>query len=235
MKLSIIIPVYNEVQTIKEIIEKVDALPLENVEKEIIVVDDCSRDGTREVLKKLGSKKIKILFHEKNKGKGGALKTGLKEITGDIVIFQDADLEYDIKDYPRLIKPIVEGKTDVVYGSRFLNKKPKLFGTGREFIPLHYIGNKFLTTLTNILYFAKISDMDTCYTIFRSKILKELKLDSDNFDITPEITAKILKKGIKIHEIPITYKGRDHSEGKKINWKDGISAAWALIKYRFKN
>lgn len=232
MKLSVIIPVYNEIKTIDEVLSRVLALKLKNLDKEVIVIDDFSTDGTREKLRKAKYKNIKIIFHEKNKGKGAAIKTGLKHATGNIIIFQDADLEYDINDYHKLVKPIVDGIADVVYGSRFLGKKTKFLGH-KAFMPLNYIGNKMLIVLTNILFRTNLTDMDTCYTVFKSNIIKNLKLKSDSFEITPEITAKILKKGIRICEVAINYSGRDYSEGKKLNrWKDGLKAAYCLAKYK---
>ena len=235
MKVSIIIPVYNEEATIENVISMVNSVNL-YAEKEIIVVDDCSTDGTRKKLSKMKgkNKNLRLCFHEKNMGKGNALKTGLMHATGDIVIFQDADLEYDPKDYGKLIKPIIEGKASAVYGSRFLGKPKDFIKKYKGFLPLNYIGNKILTILTNILYGSKLTDMDTCYTVFRRDVIKKLNLRSSSFEITPEITAKILKNGVKIHEVPINYNPRSHSSGKKLTiWKDGFKALYSLVKYRF--
>lgn len=223
-------PVYNELDTINEIFERVRSIDV-GMDKEIIMVDDCSKDGTRDILKGINEKAIpgvKIIFHEKNGGKGTALRTGFKHVTGDIMIIQDADLEYDPGEYPNLIKPIVEGKADVVYGSRFLGRKrPDGMAFG------NFMANKFLTTISNILTGFKITDMETCYKVIKTSILKELNFVSERFGIEPEITAKLAKKKAKLVEIPITYYGRAHDEGKKINWKDGVSAIYHIIKFRF--
>jgi len=225
MKLSIVIPVYNEKNTIREIIRRVQETPFE---KEIIIIDDYSTDGTREILKSLSNdKEIKVLFHEKNKGKGAALRTGFREVSGDIVIIQDADLEYNPAEYERLIAPIVEGKADVVYGSRFLG------GPHRVLFFWHYVGNKVLTTISNILTNLNLTDMETCYKAFRADILKEIEFKSNRFTFEPEFTVKVAKKKYRIYETPISYMGRDYSEGKKIGWKDGVTAIVALIWYRF--
>ncbi|MBI4452010.1 glycosyltransferase family 2 protein [Candidatus Woesearchaeota archaeon] len=228
-KLSIIMPVYNEKATILKIIGKVKKAKTLNFAKEIIVVDDFSKDGTRDILKKLKDKSIKIVYHEKNKGKGSAIRTGLKQATGDIILIQDADLEYDPNDYEKLLKPIVENKTKVVYGSRFEMITKNL----SKMYKLHYAGNLFLTLLTNMLYGVKITDMETCYKAFRKEVLNGINLKAARFDFEPEITAKILKKGYKIHEVPINFYGRKFAEGKKITWVDGIKAVYYLVKYRF--
>jgi len=193
---------------------------------EIICIDDFSTDGTRDILKSL--EKHKIFFHEKNIGKGGAIRTGLKYFTGDIVLFQDADLEYDPKFYNDLLKPILNNETKVVYGSRML-------GEHKDMYSLHYFGNNFLTIATNFLFNCKISDMETCYKLIPLKLIKSLNLRAKRFEFEPEVTAKILKKGIRIWEVPISYAGREYHEGKKITWRDGIPALWTLIKYRFIN
>lgn len=232
MKLSIIIPVYNEEKTINQILEKVLKVKL-NLEKEIIVVDDCSKDETLNILKKRNS--IILLQHEKNKGKGAAIKSGFKKATGDIILIQDADLEYDPNDYPKLLKPILENKTKVVYGSRFLNKKLIFFGKNKTNLPFHWIGNRFLTFLTSILYRQRITDMETCYKVFRKEVLNNIHINSNRFEFEPEITAKISKAGYKIYEVPIDYKVRSYEEGKKITVLDGIKALYYLIKYRVKN
>lgn len=230
MKLSIIIPVYNEKKTILELIKKVKEVSV-NLEKEIIIVDDCSTDGTTELLSKL--KDVKVIFHKTNQGKGAAIKTALKHITGDIILIQDADLEYEPKDYPQLIKPILEGKTKVVYGSRFKGKK--ILAKERWKIPSHYIGNILLSLITTLLYGRYITDMETGYKVFTKDVIDNITLNAKGFEFEPEITVKILKKGYKIIEVPISYKSRSFNEGKKITWKDGVKALWYLIKYRFTN
>lgn len=223
MKLSIIMPIYNEKNTIKEIINKVKKVKLK---KEIIVVDDCSKDGTRDILKKI--KGIKLILHKQNNGKGTAIRTGLKYVTGDVVVIQDGDLEVDPREFIKMMEFIENGK-DVIYGSRLLDKKFK----DMPIYYRHYIGNKLLNFITNLLYNSKITDMETCYKMIRIKIIKNLRLKAKRFDFEPEITSKILKKGYKIKEIPISYSPREFKEGKKINWKDGIKAMWYLIRYRF--
>jgi glycosyltransferase involved in cell wall biosynthesis len=222
MKLSVIIPVYNEVATIQEIIEKVKEAPFE---KEVIVVDDCSTDGTRDLLKEKEGDGVTVLFHESNQGKGAAIRTAIPHISGDIAIVQDADLEYHPSEYPHLIAPILEGKADVVYGSRFQG------GTHRVLFFWHAIGNKIITTLSNILTDLNLSDMETGYKVFRAEVLKKIKIESNRFGFEPEITAKIAKMGCHIYEVPISYWGRDYTQGKKINWKDGLAAIYWIIKY----
>jgi len=222
-------PVYNEAQTIREIITRVEAAPIGEVRKELIIVDDASTDGTRDVLRELAQNgKYKIYFHGHNMGKGAALRTALTYAAGDIILIQDADLEYDPGEYAELIKPILEGRADVVYGSRLTGGK-----VGRAFNFWHYIGNKLLTFITNILYNAILSDMETCYKVFRADVIKNIQIKSNRFDFEPEITAKILRRKYKLYEMPISYYGRDFSEGKKITWRDGFAAIWALVKYRF--
>lgn len=223
MKLSIVIPVYNEKDTIREIYKRVNAV---NIEKEIIIVDDFSTDGTRGFLKELAANGEKVFFHEKNMGKGAALRTGFQHITGDYAIVQDADLEYDPEDYHKLLAPVLKGKAEVVYGSRFTGERRNMFFH-------HWVGNKFLTFLTNLLYNTTLSDMETCYKLFRADIIKGINIKSNRFNFEPEITAKILKQGVRIYEVPISYTGREFSQGKKITWIDGISALWTLIKFRF--
>ena len=225
-KLSIIMPAYNEKDTVLEIIKKVKAV---NIPKEIIVIDDFSKDGTRELLKSLKDPKVKVIFHDKNYGKGHAIKTGIKEATGDIIIIQDADLEYDPKDYPKLIKPILEGKTKVVYGSRFPTKKERPSILKNRF----FMANRILTMASNVLFNAKITDEPTCYKVFSTPALKSINLRCERFEFCPEVTAKVRKKGYKIIEVPIKYYPRSIEEGKKIKWKDGFQALWVLIKYRF--
>ncbi len=223
MKISVVMPVYNEKDTINEILDIVKAVPLP---KEIIVVDDYSTDGTREVLQDIDDPDIRVFFHDMNKGKGAALSTGFQEVTGNIVIIQDADLEYNPQEYFRLIRPILEGKADVVYGSRFIGE------SHRVLFFWHYIGNKFLTLLSNMFTNLNLTDMETCYKVFRAELLDGMEIRSKRFGVEPELTAKFARRRCRIWEIPITYSGRDYSEGKKIGWKDGISAIWSIIKFR---
>ncbi len=236
MKLSIVIPVYNEEKTLREILQKVEEVKLDNFEKEIIIVDDCSKDNSRKILQELAKKKsYKIIFHSKNQGKGAALRTGFSRATGDVILIQDADLEYDPNDYPKLLQPIIEGEAEVVYGSRFKSKKGKLREHSFTYL-MHSIGNAGLTIITNILYFSKLTDMETCYKAFTRRALEQIgPLRARRFDFEPEITAKFLKNGFRIKEVPINYYSRDFNEGKKITWKDGLKAALYLIKYRFTN
>jgi glycosyltransferase involved in cell wall biosynthesis len=226
MKLSIIMPVYNECETLSEILSQVRAVELPDVEKEILLVDDGSTDGSREILDQEASVgDVRVFYHEQNQGKGAAVRTAVKEATGDLIVIQDADLEYDPRDYPALIQPIVEGRVTVVYGSRFLGpRKAMLFW--------HMLGNKLLTLTTNILYNAILSDMETCYKCFRADVIKDIPLRSRRFEFEPEITAKVLKRGHRIFEVPISYYGREYHEGKKIGWRDAPIAFWTLIKYR---
>jgi len=222
-------PVYNEANTIHEIIKRIDAVDLGDVRKELIIVDDASKDGTREVLDDLRRvESRKVYFHAQNMGKGAALRTALTYASGDIIIIQDADLEYDPAEYAELIKPILKGRADVVYGSRLSGAK-----VARAFNFWHFIGNKMLTLITNVLYNSILSDMETCYKVFRADVIKNIQIKSNRFDFEPEITAKVLKRKHKLYEMPISYYGRDFSEGKKITWRDGFAAIWALIKYRF--
>lgn len=232
-KLSILIPVYNEEKTILKVIDKVKRVKIDDIEKEIIIVDDFSRDNTRDILKKIKDKSIKVFYHNQNMGKGTAIRTALAHSTGGIISIQDADLEYDPKDIAKLVKPILDGSSDVVYGSRLLDKRLVLFGKEKTPLPLHWIGNRLLTLLTNILYFCKITDMETGYKVFKRKVIGGIRLKATRFDFEPEITAKILRKGCKITEIPIGFKPRTAKEGKKITWVDGIKAAYYLFKYRF--
>jgi glycosyltransferase involved in cell wall biosynthesis len=226
MKLSIIIPVYNEKNTIEEIIHRV--LNAEaGLEKEIIVVDDCSQDGTRKILEELNHPKIKVYFHSKNQGKGAALQTGFSKAEGDIILIQDADLEYDPREYPVLLGPILDGRADAVYGSRFLG------GPHRVLFFWHYIGNRLLTTFSNMLSNLNLTDMETCYKVFKREILNKITIKSKKFGFEPEITTKLAKLKCKIYEVPISYSGRDYNEGKKIGWKDGIAAIFHIIRFKF--
>ena len=226
MKISVVIPVYNEVQTIKEIVARVQEVELE---KEIIIVDDYSTDGTREHLREINqaNENVKVLYHDHNQGKGAALRTGFRAITGDIVVIQDADLEYDPTEYPLLLEPILDGRADVVYGSRFLG------GPHRVLFFWHYVGNKFLTLLSNMLTNLNLTDMETCYKVFKKEVLHEIELKSNRFGFEPEFTAKVAKKDYRIYETPITYSGRTYAEGKKIGWKDGVKAVFAILWFRF--
>lgn len=226
MKISVVIPVYNEIDTIEEILARVDKVA---IKKEIIVIDDLSIDGTRERLKKIAADKenVKVIYHNRNKGKGAALRTGFESVTGDIVIIQDADLEYDPNEYPKLLEPISDGRADVVYGSRFIG------GPHRVLFFWHYVGNKLLTLISNALTNLNLTDMETCYKVFRSQILKDINLKSNRFGFEPEFTAKVSKMKLRIYEVPISYSGRTYSEGKKITWKDGIVALCLIFWYRF--
>lgn len=225
-KISIIIPVYNEINTLKEIIEKVENADMFSLEKEIILVDDGSRDGTRELLKSY-DEKYRILYHAENMGKGAAVRTALYYTTGDIITIQDADLEYNPDDYKGLIELIINDKADVAYGSRFLSAEFR-----RRFRFLQYLGNKLLTFFTNFLFGVGLTDMETCYKAFRADVIRNLSIKSNRFDFEPEVTAKILKLKYLLKEIPISYNGRNYSEGKKIGWKDGFMAIHALLWYR---
>lgn len=238
MKLSIVIPVYNEEKTLRELVQKVEAVELRDlnfrlIEKEIILVDDCSKDNSRIFLDQLRKEKgYKVILLEKNGGKGRALITGFGQVTGDIILIQDADLEYDPTDYPKLLSPILDKESEVVYGSRFKSKKGHLKDKPLIYF-VHAIGNNILTQITNILFFSKLTDMETCYKVFtRNALVKIGKLKSKRFDFEPEITAKFLKRGFKIEEVPINYYSRDFEEGKKITWRDGLRALYYLLKYR---
>ncbi|MCC7202794.1 MAG: glycosyltransferase family 2 protein [Nitrospirae bacterium] len=224
MKLSVVIPVFNEVNTIRDIIKKVGEVDLD---KELVIVDDYSSDGTRDVLKSMeGDANIRIFYHQKNMGKGAALRTGFKQASGDVVIIQDADLEYNPQEYPRLIKPILDGRADVVYGSRFLTTEER-----RVLFFWHSLGNTFLTLISNMCTNLNLSDMETCYKVFKADVLKDIVIEEERFGFEPEITAKIAKRGYRIYEIGISYSGRNYSEGKKIGWKDGVRAFWCIVKY----
>jgi glycosyltransferase involved in cell wall biosynthesis len=224
MRLSIVIPVYNEEKTVLTLLDRV--LQQEHV-YEVIVVDDASSDGTRALLESTNNDRVIKLFHHVNQGKGAALRTGFKRATGDVIIVQDADLEYDPSEYKTLLHPILDGRADVVYGSRFLG------GPHRVLFFWHYVGNKFLTLLSNMTTNLNLTDMETCYKVFRREILQDIDLKCNRFGFEPEITAKIARRPVKIYEVPISYSGRDYSEGKKIGWKDGLSALWYIFKFRF--
>lgn len=223
-KISVIVPVYNEKQHLSDILREIENVDF-GLEKEIILVDDGSFDGTKDLYADIPHK---VLYHEKNRGKGAAIKTGIEAAAGDIIVIQDADLEYNPQDYVPIVKLIVDNEADVVYGSRFLDKT-KI----EKFYFLSFIANKTLTFLTQILFSTKLTDMETCYKAFRADIIKNIRIESDRYDFEPEITAKILKQKVRYKELPISYKGRSAAEGKKIGWKDGLQAIWTLFKFRF--
>jgi glycosyltransferase involved in cell wall biosynthesis len=228
MKLSIVIPCYNEAKTIRTLVERVRSSPYPD--KEIIIVDDCSRDGTRDVLRTQIEPMVdKILYHEVNQGKGAALRTGFAAATGDAVIVQDADLEYDPNEYPKLMRPILDGKADVVFGSRFMGGEAH-----RVHFFWHMVGNKFLTLLSNMFTNLNLTDMETCYKVFRRDVLQRITIEENRFGFEPEITAKVSKLNVIIFEIGISYYGRSYAEGKKIGWRDGFRALWAILKYNIR-
>lgn len=222
MLFSIIIPVFNEASFLPEVIRRVEETPYD---KEIIIVDDGSTDGTREFVQSLGDNHIKVILHTKNMGKGAALRSGITIATGDIIIIQDADLEYDPKDYPALLEPILQGKADVVYGSRFLG------GPHRVLFFWHSVGNNLITLVSNIFTDLNLTDMETGYKVFRKEVFQDIRIESNRFGFEPEITAKVAKKGFRIYEVPISYSGRSYEEGKKITWKDGVKAMFTILKY----
>lgn len=224
-KITVLMPVYNEVETLLEIVKKVEEADFCGLEKELILIDDCSLDGTKKLYFEIPHK---VLYHNLNKGKGAALKTGLAEATGDIIVIQDADLEYNPADYKPLIETLLAGEADVVYGSRFLN-----MDISNTAIKANYYGNKFLTALTNFLFGTQLTDMETCYKAFKADFIRDINIESERFDFEPEITAKMFKKGARFKEVPISYNGRTAEEGKKISWLDGLDAVATLVKFRY--
>jgi glycosyltransferase involved in cell wall biosynthesis len=224
-KLSVIVPVFNERNTVAEVVRRMRTVELP-VDREIVIVDDGSSDGTSHVLSQLGDSTVRVVKHAENRGKGAAIRTALEHVSGDLVLIQDADLEYDPEDWPRLLAPAMKGRATVVYGSRFTGER-------RNMLFLHWIGNRFLSLLTNVLYNSTLSDMETCYKLFDRSVLDTITLRAERFDFEPEVTAKILRQGIRIYEVPVSYTGRELFEGKKITWRDGFAALKTLIKYRF--
>jgi glycosyltransferase involved in cell wall biosynthesis len=224
MKLSVVMPAYNEINTIEEIIRRVMAVDLE---KELVIVDDGSTDGTREFLGKLSDPRIRVIFHEKNMGKGAAVRRGIEEAAGEVIVIQDADLEYDPEEYHQLIEPIDKGLADVVYGTRFGGR------TSRVHLFWHYLGNRMLTLCSNMFTNLNLTDMEVCYKMFKSSIIKNIHLRSNRFGFEPEVTAKVARMRCRIYETPVSYAGRDYSEGKKIGWKDGVNAIYCILRYHF--
>lgn len=223
--LSVIVPVYNERNTVAEIVRRMRKVDLP-LDLEIVMVDDASHDGTADILKALEDSTVQVVQHPANAGKGAAIRTGLGHVRGDLVLIQDADLEYDPDDWPKLLAPVLKGKAQVVYGSRFTGERRNMLFT-------HWVGNRFLSLVTNLLYNTTLSDMETCYKLFDRRVLDGITIDSNRFDFEPEITAKVLRRGYRIYEVPISYAGREYDEGKKITWKDGFRALWVLARYRF--
>src|SRR5919202_4850614 len=223
--LSVIVPVFNERNTVAEIVRRMRRVELP-LEVEIVMVDDASSDGTAQILKALEDSTVQVVHHPANAGKGAAVRTGLEYAKGDLVLILDADLEYDPDDWPKLLAPVLKGKAEVVYGSRFTGERRNMLFT-------HWLGNRFLTLTTDVLYNTTLSDMETCYKLFDRRVLEGITIRSDGFDFEPEITAKVLRRGYRIYEVPISYAGREYDEGKKITWKDGYRALWTLIRYRF--
>lgn len=224
MKLSVVMPVYNEIRTIEEIIRRVKAV---DIDKEIVIVDDYSTDGTREYLQKISDPLIRVFFHEKNMGKGASVRTGVAAAAGDVIVIQDADLEYNPQEYHQLIEPILDGRADVVYGSRFRGS------TARVHLFWHYLGNRILTLFSNMFTNLNLTDMEVCYKMFKANVIKNIRLRSNRFGFEPEVTAKMARMGCRIYETPISYAGRDYSEGKKIGWKDAITAIFAIAYFHF--
>ena len=228
-KLSVVVPVFNERNTVVEVLRRMRSVELpDGVEREIIVVDDGSTDGTRDVLKQLGDSTVRIVMHDRNRGKGAAVRTGFTHASGEYILIQDADLEYDPEDWPKLLNPVLRGKARVVYGSRFTGER-------RNMMLLHWIGNRFLSMTTNVLFNTTLSDMETCYKLLERELVDALHLQSNKFDIEAEISAKVLKRGVRIYEVPISFSGREFNEGKKITWRDGFAALYTLVKYRFRD
>jgi glycosyltransferase involved in cell wall biosynthesis len=223
--LSVILPVYNEHRTVAEIIRRMRAVPIPLV-LDVVVVDDGSTDGSDKVLATIGDSTVRVITHAQNQGKGAAIRTGLTHATGDLILIQDADLEYDPDDWPKLLEPVLKGKARVVYGSRFTGER-------KNMMPLHWMGNRFLSLVTNMLYSSTLSDMETCYKLFDRRVIEGMTIVSNRFDFEPEITAKVLRRGHRIYEVPISYAGREVSEGKKITWRDGFHALRALVRFRF--
>jgi len=224
MKLSVVMPVYNEIRTIEEIIRRVKAV---DIDKEIVIVDDYSTDGTREYLQKISDPLIRVFFHEKNMGKGASVRTGVAAAAGDVIVIQDTDLEYNPQEYHQLIAPILDGRADVVYGSRFRGS------TTRVHLFWHYLGNRILTLFSNMFTNLNLTDMEVCYKMFKANVIKNIRLRSNRFGFEPEVTAKVARMGCRIYETPISYAGRDYSEGKKIGWKDAITAVFVIAYFHF--
>ncbi len=223
--MSVIVPVYNERRTVAEVIRRIRRVEVP-LELEVIVVDDGSNDGTEKVLSTLQDSTVRVITHDRNRGKGAAVRTGLASARGDLVVIQDADLEYDPEDWPRMLEPMFKGKAQVVYGSRFTGER-------KNMLPSHWIGNRVLALLTNLLYRSTLSDMETCYKLFDRRVLDGIQIRSDRFELEPELTAKVLRRGYRIYEVPVSYAGRERDEGKKIGWRDGIGALRTLLRYRF--